>query len=155
MMDNVQKPELVNALATVLSDAAVFSFMLQGAHWNVTGPDFHQYHNFFAMIYEDVEDSIDPTAENIRKLGSMAPSKLSDFMRLTKITETDCQGDPQHMMKSLYAANNVMIEDINAAFAIANAFGEQGVADFMASRDDMHKKWRWQLEASMTGEMHD
>lgn len=25
---------------------------------------------------------------------------------------------------------------------------EQGIANFLAERDDMHKKWRWQLEAT-------
>lgn len=148
-MMKVEKPELVNALAILLSDKVTFSFMLQGGHWNVTGPDFHQYHGFFGMIYGDVEGAIDPLAENIRKMGAMAPSKLSDFARMTNISETSCEGDPQKILKSLYDANEVIIGDVNDAFMIASNLNEQGIADFLVGRDDMHKKWRWQISASM------
>ena len=37
---------------------------------------------------------------------------------------------------------------IGKAFASANKANEQGIANFLAERDDMHKKWRWQLTAS-------
>jgi len=144
------KPELVNALATVLSDAIVFTNQAQGAHWNVVGHDFHQYHAFFAEIYEDVEDSIDPLAENIRKLGAMAPYRLQDFARLSNIDDsTECGSTTSELTSYLHASNEIMIEDINYAFALANAMNEQGIADFLAARDDMHKKWRWQLGASL------
>jgi hypothetical protein len=35
------------------------------------------------------------------------------------------------------------------AFDVANAANEQGIADFCASRIDMHQKWDWQLSSSV------
>ena len=147
----IEKRELVNALATVLGDAVVFSYKILGAHWNVEGPDFFQNHEFFRVIYEDVDGMIDPTAENIRKLGASAPFQLSDLLGLTRINEL---GFPEGssftaLCIDAYEANEVILLDINNAFNIATALEEQGIADFLAGRDDMHKKWRWQLSASM------
>lgn len=145
----IEKPELVNALATVLGDAVVFSYKLLGAHWNVEGPDFHQNHAFFQMLYEDVEGMIDPTAENIRKLGSPAPFRLSDLTGLSRIIESDAGSSFTALCIDAYEANEIILSDIGRAFDIATALDEQGMADFLAGRDDMHKKWRWQLSASM------
>jgi starvation-inducible DNA-binding protein len=146
---HVSKPELVNALATVLADSVALSYKLQGAHWNVIGADFHQNHEFFAMIYADVDGSIDPTAENIRKLGAPAPSNLSDFGRLTNIAESMPGSSFQELLKDCYEALEIAIVGVNLAFDIANSSREQGIADFLAGRDDMLKKWRWQMLSSL------
>ena len=142
------KPELINALATVLSDFVVLSYKLQSAHWNVVGADFHQNHSFFAMIYGDVDGAVDPTAENIRKLGAPAPGTLGDFLRLSNIQESTPGNSFQELLADCYEANEIAISDINYAFQVATSTDEQGIADFLASRDDMHKKWRWQMSAS-------
>lgn len=147
---NVQKPELVEALAVVLADNVNMYFKAQGHHWNVMGPDFGEFHEFFEKIYEDVLDQFDPVAENMRKLGAMAPFRLQDFIDLSEIQDSDCASDAMLMMQDLYVANNIVIENINVAFKIASELDEQGIADYLAARDDMHKKWRWQLQAYMT-----
>lgn len=146
---NIEKPELVNALATVLADSVVLSYKLQGAHWNVVGPDFSANHAFFQEIYEDVESSIDPVAEDMRKLGALAPSKLIQFAQLSNIQDSDVSNSFSELASDIHAANEIIIQDIDAAFQIATAMNEQGVADLLAGRDDMHKKWRWQLGASL------
>jgi ribonuclease R len=49
-----EKPELVEALARLLGDNVVMYTKAHGHHWNVTGRDFSQFHEFFQEIYEDV-----------------------------------------------------------------------------------------------------
>ena len=148
----VEKPELVNALAVLLSDAVVLKYVFQGAHWNVIGKNFGEYHEFFGMLYEDVDGSIDPTAENIRTLNAPAPSRLDDFLRLTNIPPTQVGQSCMELMADCFAANEVIISDINVAFSLADAMNEQGIADFLASRDAMHKKWRWQMRSYLQQE---
>jgi starvation-inducible DNA-binding protein len=146
---NVAKPELVNALATLLSDNVVIKYVFQGAHWNVTGQDFPQYHDFFGELYEDVDGAIDVIAEDLRKLGAPAPSMLSDFLRLTNIPEKPCGSSVQELLVACYEANEIIIVDINETYNIADAMNEQGIADDMAARDAVHKKWRWMMKASL------
>ena len=74
---------------------------------------------------------------------------MSRLIELSSIPETDVSSDCESMNADLLAANEMIVVTINRAFSIANAANEQGIADFLASRDDMHKKWSWQLRASM------
>lgn len=145
-----EKPELVNALATVLSDSVVFAHHAQGAHWNVVGPDFKEYHAFFGELYADADSAIDPLAEYIRILGAQAPFRLQEFAQLSNIDDACmCGNSCQELTSYLHGINDIILEDIDRAFALASAMNEQGIADFLAGRDDAHKKWRWQLGASL------
>lgn len=137
------------SLRIVLANTVVFGYMAQGFHWNVTGPDFPQLHELFGNIYEDAFDSIDPTAENIRKLGGEAPFMLDDFQRLSTIDTVSAPIDAPAMLRALLAAVDQLLRSVNDAFAIATDINEQGIADFLASRDDMLKKWAWQLRESI------
>jgi starvation-inducible DNA-binding protein len=113
------------------------------------GTHFSQFHKFFAMIYEDIDSSLDPLAENMRKLGAMAPFRLSEFMSLSSIEDANCGCDPLLMCADLHAANEVVLASLNDCFAAASAANQQGIADFIASRIDMHQKWAWQLKAHL------
>ena len=146
----VEKPELVECLANTLGNAVHLYYKAQGHHWNVTGRDFAQFHDFFSEIYEDVYTMIDPTAENMRKLGAMAPYRLEDFANLSQMDDMDCGADAMMMVQDLYVANNIMIMTLDNCFAVASSVNEQGVADFIAARIDAHKMWRWQLAAFLS-----
>lgn len=140
--------ELINALGKLLADVYAMSLKAQGAHWNVEGDDFHQFHDFFGDIYEDVYGSVDPIAENIRKCRAYAPAGLSVYAKLTTIKDGMPESDAERLCEDLLAANDRVINAIGVAFKAATAADEQGIANFLSERDDMHKKWRWQLEAT-------
>lgn len=146
----MQKPELVEALAEVLGNNVVMYFKAHGHHWNVTGRDFSQFHDFFAMIYEDMLAQFDPVAEDMRKLGAVAPYTLAELSNLSQMQDMDCGSDAMLMVQDLLAANNIMLQSVNDAFKIASDLDEQGIADYLAGRDDIHKKYRWQLTAYLS-----
>jgi len=140
---------LAGHLAEVLSDAVVMSHVAHGYHWNVKGKDFSQFHDFFGEIYEDIQGSIDPIAENILKIGYDAPFSLQDFMQRTSCKQEPVRsGDPIRMVSSLMQMNEQILACLNSAFKAAEACYEQGIMDFLAGRIDMHKKWHWQLTAT-------
>lgn len=144
----LSKAQLADKLATILGDVVTYKFLAHGFHWNVKGPDFPQFHEFFGELYEDAEGSIDPLAENIRKLGFDAPHTLQDLMTLSCIEARQLAGDPIEMARELYLANAHIVDCYNHAFEIANALKSQGIADFIAGRIDVHEKWMWQLSAT-------
>jgi starvation-inducible DNA-binding protein len=123
-------------------------FVAHGYHWNVEGSDFSQYHSLFADIYEDVYSSIDPIAENLRKLDEYAPFTLSKFIDLRTVESVEVAPNPKAMAKALLKVNEGVLVTIGKAFASATKANEQGIANFLAEREDMHKKWHWQLTAS-------
>jgi len=142
-------PELVNNLARNLGNAVVFTFKAQGHHWNVEGMKFHMFHEFFGEIYEDVQDSIDPMAENILKCGNKAPFRLIEFAKYSEIEDSPECNNVYDMLKDLYESNAVFIESMNRGVELAEKCREYGVADFLGVRIDMHKKWQWQIKAHL------
>jgi starvation-inducible DNA-binding protein len=139
---------LAKELGELLGDQVVFYFRAQGYHWNVEGPDFSQYHDLFQDIYEDVYGSIDPTAENIRKLDEYAPFKLDTLIKLSSLGDSKVPTNPRAMAKDLLEANEKFIAKIRSTFNTAVEEDEQAIANFLADRLDMHQKWAWQLKAS-------
>jgi len=140
--------KLTEALSSLLGDAVTMYFQAHGYHWNVEGQDFSQYHSLFESIYEDVYSSIDPIAENIRKLDQYAPFALKQFMSLRTFDFGAAQQSPSAMAKALLKSNVSIIASLNKTFKAAMDEDEQGIANFLAERIDMHSKWGWQLRAS-------
>lgn len=143
-----KSPELAAKLAKLLSDTVVAKFIYQGYHWNVLGPDFGEYHEFFGELYADAEGSVDPLAENILKSGFPAPYLLSDFLEMSTITETRLDGSStKFLLDSALRVNAELLHCHLEAFEIADACNEQGVADFLAGRIDTLNKWNWQIKS--------
>lgn len=136
---------LVNELKVLLADVVNLSFKAWGYHWNVEGDDFPQFHRFFGEIHDDIDGSIDPIAENIRKIGDYAPFRMARFVEMTGISEMNVMPEEVNMSQDLYVANQTVIARLYSAFNAATAENKQGVADFLAGRIDMHEKWDWQL----------
>ena len=149
------KAPLVGSLYTLISQATAFYLKAHGAHWNVVGENFSAYHELFEEIYTDVHASLDPIAENLRKLNSPAPAELKDLAEMANETSRSAGYDAEALAADLYAANEKLIENIMVAFKAATDLNEQGIANFLAERQDKHKKWSWQLRASLAPEAED
>ena len=148
MEQNITNADVAQKLAVLLSDVVVAKFIMHGYHWNVLGPDFGEYHEFFATIYEDYDDSIDLIAENILKVGYAAPYLLTDFLEMSCIKE-ERLGDvsSRELLESALRVNAHLTECHYSAFAVANDANKQGLADFLAGRIDTLEKWNWQIKA--------
>ena len=154
MADMNQVPDLNEELTELLADVVSFYFRAHGAHWNVKGADFSEYHKLFLKIYEDVYESIDPIAENLRKLGSIAPFTLGSFLALRTIDDAPAiLQDPIALANDLLAANDIVLDELSDAFDCATLYNQQGVANFLAGRIDQHQFWKWQLTASLGQEV--
>jgi starvation-inducible DNA-binding protein len=143
-----QKTEVAEKLAVVLSDVVTAKFLLHGYHWNVMGPDFGEFHEFFRTLYEDVDGSIDELAENILKVGFPAPYMLEDYTSMTLIKEDRLDGSSsQALLQSSLRIIERLYEGHMEAFRCAEQCGLQGLMDFLAARIDMYAKWNWQIKA--------
>jgi len=146
-------PDLGEELLETMADVVVLYFRAHGAHWNVKGSDFSEYHALFNEIYEDIYSSIDPLAENLRKLGIVAPFRLVDFIELSTLQDANPGQDALALARDLLNANDVVIDNLSDAFDCATYFKQQGIANFLADRLDKHQFWKWQLTASLGEEI--
>ena len=141
--------ELVKAMKIAFSTEFSFYLKAHYFHWNVEGSDFLEYHDLFGKIYEEVYDSIDSFAENIRKLGSYTPGSYTRLSMLTQIEdETDILPKEQ-MVAELLADNDKILKVIKLVYDLAEREGQHGLSNFLAERLDAHQKHGWMLRASL------
>lgn len=141
----------VDVLETLLASVIDFSYRAVGFHWNVTGEDFSQYHDLFGKIYEDAEGSIDPLAENIRKIGGFPNVSIAKLASESALPPCEVKGgEPKTLVAHLLMANEALIEGLNNAFKVFDVLGNEAICNFLADRLDMHHKWSWQLASSVT-----
>jgi len=141
---------LIQALKKWQANSVVFYNTAHGFHWNVEGPLFTQYHEFFEQIYSDVYATIDTISEWLRKFDSLAPYTLQDFILNNNYGDVQLDSNsPISMSKQLLEMNDKMISDIKIIFDEATLQKEQGLANFLADRQDKHEFWGWWLRSSL------
>jgi starvation-inducible DNA-binding protein len=141
--------ELTTAIKVLLANATVMYYKTHQFHWNVEGILFTQYHAFFEEMYLDVYNSIDPTAEFLRKFDEYAPVSIDELYKYKTIEEeSERKILLSDILASLIAANQEVLNSLNKVFDIANKQKQQGVCNFVADRIDTHQKHGWWLKSS-------
>jgi starvation-inducible DNA-binding protein len=141
--------ELKTALRVLLANATVMYYKTHQFHWNVEGIEFTQYHDFFEVIYTDVYNSVDPIAEQLRKLEEYAPVSIDELYKYKTLDEeTDRKELLSDILASLIRANDEVLNSLNKVFDLANEHKQQGICNFIADRIDTHQKHGWWLKSS-------
>ena len=142
--------KLIASLKVALGNTFTMYFKAHSYHWNVEGHQFSMYHKFFFKIYDDVYSAIDPFSENLRRLDVYAPISLEEIHSYKTITEDTAKPDtPLEMVMNLLEANTEVLNCLTPLFDEATAQKQQGLANFIADRMDLHKYWEWQLQATL------
>jgi starvation-inducible DNA-binding protein len=141
--------ELVIALKKALATTFAFYLKTHNYHWNVTGPDFHQYHKLLEGIYEEVYDSVDQFGEEIRALGDYAPASFIRFSELSEVEDETKIPLALAMIERLNADNQVVLSVIERAYELAEREHKHGLSNFLAERQDAHSKHAWMLSATL------
>jgi starvation-inducible DNA-binding protein len=138
-------------LALKCAFATTYAFLVKSEnfHWNVTGPDFVQYHKLFGQIYDEVDDELDDFAEHIRAIRCWVPASFTQLSEHSSITDTLEVLPKNEMLRTLYVDNGKVHTDLMAAYALAETEGEVGLAAFLSERVDAHRKHGWMLYSSM------
>ena len=142
--------ELIAALRLALGNTFFMYYKTQSYHWNVEGMEFSQYHDFFGDLYDEVYGAVDPTAENLRKLGAYAPISIMELYNYKTIQEDSVMPVLLvDMLSNLLVANTETFNAFSKVFDLATIQKEQGLANFAADRMDQHRKHGWMLTSSL------
>lgn len=141
--------DLIKAMKIAFSTEFSFYLKAHNFHWNVEGPDFQEYHKLFETIYEEVYESIDPFAENIRKLGSYTPGSYTRLSMLTQIDDETGVPPVMSMVEELLSDSDKSVKVFKMVYDLAEREGEHGLSNFLAERMDAHRKHSWMLRASL------
>jgi starvation-inducible DNA-binding protein len=142
--------ELIKAMK--IAFATEYSFYLKAHfyHWNVEGADFAQYHTLFGNIYQEVYGSIDPFAENIRKLGSYTPGSYTRFSMLSQIDDELTVQPALDMVRELLDDGEKILKVLDMVYDLAEGARQFGISNFLAERIDAHQKHNWMLRATLS-----
>jgi starvation-inducible DNA-binding protein len=139
--------DLIKASKVAFASEYAFFIKAQFFHWNVEGSNFPQYHELFGNIYEEVYASIDPFAENIRKLGAYTPASYERLSMLSIIPDETVVRPASDMMQELLVDSEKMCEMFKVVYNLADNEHEYGLSNFYADRQDAHRKHSWMLKS--------
>ena len=141
--------EITAPLKIAFADTYALYVKAQNYHWNVEGPMFSMYHDFFGNIYQEVGGAIDQFAEEIRAQNAYAPAAFSRFKELTSIEDEVLIIKPEQMVSNLFEDNNRVLASLQLARNVADEYKQNGLVNFLEERLDQHNKHAWMLRASM------
>ena len=137
------------ALQTAFASEYAFALKAQNFHWNTEGPLFYQHHLLFETIYNEVYDIIDKFAEELRALQIYAPASYSKFSMLSKVEDENAVPEWNGMLSDLLEDSERMANIFRITFDMAEQAGDHGLSNFLADRQDAHKKHSWFLRSSL------
>jgi len=141
--------ELIEELKKVFASNYAFYLKAQYYHWNIEGPDFPQYHEFFGKIYEEVGRSIDPMAEHIRALDAYAPGSFNRLEELSAIKGDDTIISGLEMAARLLKDNDSLTPMLISVMKKAEAVDRYGTANFIQDRIEAHRIHSWMLRSTI------
>jgi starvation-inducible DNA-binding protein len=141
--------ELIKTIKVAFASEYSYFVKAQFFHWNVEGSNFPQYHELFGNIYEEVYGNIDAFAENLRKLGTYAPGSFDRLSMLSRIEDETQIMPAEQMLAELLADSERMCEMLKVVFMLSEQAREHGLSDFIAGRQDAHRKHAWMLKATL------
>lgn len=141
--------ELVNSMKVSVANVFALYFKAQSYHWNVTGKDFPQLHDFFGDLYQELWESVDPLAEHIRTLDAYAPRSLERIAGLASIEMDMNIPKADQMISNLESANKRVIANLVEARNLADKYKKIGIVNFLEERIDIHEKHGWMLRSMM------
>ena len=139
--------ELIEDLKKVFAANYAFYLKAQYYHWNVEGPDFPQYHEFFGSLYQEVGGAIDSMAEHIRALDAYAPGSFKRLEELSFIEGDDTIPTGLAMAAKLLEDNDKITPMLIDVMKKAESVDRYGTANFIQDRIEAHRKHAWMLRA--------
>jgi len=145
------RESVVKILNTLLSDEYVLYTKTRNFHWNVVGPQFHEFHKFFEGQYEEIDAIIDEVAERARALGGLASGSLGEFLDQSRLKEQPAKAmSAKTMVSSLLSDHEAIIQSLRKDLEISgDKHHDMGTNDFLTGLMEQHEKMAWMLRATM------
>jgi len=142
---------ITDDLKILLADHIESALIVHGYHWNIQGPDFNQYHDFFGEIYDDYQGQVDTLAEYIRSVsfGNEYVAATASIVKLnTTVEAIPVVGNKAiQMCHEIIKLNNNLFDRMAKLFDDATTEKMDGLANYCAERMNYHTKLNWKLLA--------
>ncbi len=144
-----KKMNSVEILSHLLANTYVLLVKTQNVHWNVKGESFGTVHSLTENHYNVLFDVIDIIAERIRMVKAIAPATMSEFLKISCISEELKAKDSKEMLKELLEDHKLIVRSLKKAISDLNDSDDFGTIDLITSRLTYHEKIVWMLTSSL------
>jgi starvation-inducible DNA-binding protein len=140
--------ELIECMKRLFATNYQYYVKAHGFHVNVVGPDFVQYHQLFAEVYEFADDATDTIGEHLRVMEAIAPFSLSRIMELGSIEDGKERPTALVMVSELLADSQIVMDHYEECHDMAVEEKCYGLINFIEGQMDMLGKIMWKLRST-------
>ncbi len=120
---------------------------LRNFHWNLKSQDFFILHDKFEQFYNDANEKIDDIAERILTLRVRPISQLSEYLKVSQISECPEELDHTRMVEEVLNDYSVLIRLGREVLSAASDADDEGTIDMLGGYvGDLEKKC-WMLSS--------
>lgn len=138
---------IADALCDVLADTYRLTFKTHAYHWNVTGPLFYSVHKLTEEQYENTFAAADELAERIRALGQLAPMRMDDIMKRSRVEDPKDAPATGEMVEDLARDHELLAHRLHAVVELAGDHNDPVTEDLATERAAFHEQAVWMLRA--------
>lgn len=138
--------EVIEVINRRLANALALTLNYRKYHWEMSGPRFRDLHLLFEELYNDVDATIDETAERARMLGGFpihSPEQIREHATI-EIAEPG-QMEPAEMIRQAHANAEQLVTEHKEGIQIAEEHDDPGSADLFTRYVQIHEKHEWFL----------
>lgn len=106
---------------------------LRNFHWNVEGENFYTLHELFEHQYNKAKTNIDDIVERQITIGVQPLSKMSDYLKQSKIVEANVGLTDRQMMNTLYDNQTALMALLNNCIEWAKDNDDEATIDLLGS----------------------
>jgi starvation-inducible DNA-binding protein len=141
---NVAK--VAEAMNKIVADAFVLFLKTRNFHWHISGKHFRDYHLMLDEQAADIQASIDPLAERVRKIGAPTVHSFGEILQLTQLKESEGEYlTPRQMFDQLIADNKAVIHSMRKAHEICEQSEDVASASLLENLIDASERRLWFL----------
>ena len=143
--------ELHLALKQAFATTYGFLVKAENFHWNVTGPNFIQYHKLFGDIYDEIDEELDDFAEKLRGQGIYVPATFQQLKEMSAVIDTLEILPAKEMARLLYTDNIKVHEALLKAYQLSEMYKLPDLCAFLSERIEEHREHGWKLYSTLQG----
>lgn len=138
-------------LQSYLANLAVLNVKLHNIHWNVTGKQFMEVHNFTEETYDQLFEAYDEVAELLKMKGEYPLSTMAEYLEKTNIEEIKAKDFGRTEARELVKKDLEIMKEL--AVKIRNTADDEGDFETVGMFEDYvadFSKNIWFLNAMLT-----
>lgn len=144
-LDRKKLDKVAGSLNDLLAAYQLHYQKLRNFHWNLKSNHFFVLHDKFEEFYTDANEKIDDIAERILTLRVQPLSQLSDYLKVSRISEVGEDLEDDEMVKEVLSDYTALITIGREVLEAAGDANDEGTIDLIAGYVGDLEKNSWML----------